>query len=222
MDFKFNQLNRADFYPNAKYHAGNGKSYFANEPLSKLFKIDKYKAIGTQGGIRSAMVEEGNRKGEVAYLVLVNRKNQIEWPNKYYSERKQLIYFGDNKVGGRDYRDTKQKGNKRFEDLFINIRKKEQDNLFPIFYFEIDDTNDSDYRFIGLAYLHGLELVYDDERDIENLKASFIIDDTEIIPRKWLIDLKEGNNLSNNHAPNSWTEYIDQVKMGKEKVISEN
>ena len=111
MMVEFERLQSVDLYPGTVYKAGGTGNYFRDEPIHELFKLPGYSGIGTQSGIRSAMVEIKGREKEVAFMVLVNRKNNEEWPNKYFPESNELIYFGDNK-SSLDYLQTKQKETK--------------------------------------------------------------------------------------------------------------
>lgn len=206
MEVQFNELNNADFVPENKYLAGtDSNSFFKNEPIKELFKIDGLRGIGNQSGIRRSMSKNGKK---MAFMVLVNRKDQDIWPNKYYSKEKKLIYYGDNKKSNNFYLDTKQQGNKYLEYLQEAINLKNTSDLWPIFYFEVDEPSAKDYRFKGLAFLNKVERVKN--QGIENLKCTFSIDNTETINRKWLRDLKI-DNPNSMYTPEIWSKYLNNI-----------
>lgn len=95
MEIQFNELINADFVPGNKYLAGtDSSSFLKNEPIKELFKIDGLRGIGNQSGIRRSVTKDGKK---MAFMVLVNRKDQDIWPNEYNANVNKLIYYGDNK-----------------------------------------------------------------------------------------------------------------------------
>ena len=133
--FAFKDLSSADLISGAIYESNGGG--FANEPLHELFKVDSLGGVGTQGGIRRAMLANKKIEDE-AYIVLVNTHSIDEWKNTYNPTSKILTYFGDNRIPGKDIFDTKQRGNLTFKKIFDRGygSQKEREKLPPIFYFE--------------------------------------------------------------------------------------
>lgn len=221
MEIKFSDLSNADFVPKYKYLAGtDSSSFFKNEPIKELFKIPGLNGIGNQSGIHRSMTESVEKKEpKTAFMVLVNRKNQKMWPNEYSPNENKLIYYGDNKKPENFYLDTKQQGNKYLEYLQQVIQLGKTDELWPIFYFEVDEPSEVDYRFKGLAFLDKVERV--NKEKIENLRCTFTIDDTEIINRKWLRDLKIDNKNSV-YMPKIWSAYLNDIdnKKNVAKVLN--
>lgn len=225
--FSYNDLQSADLISGATYESGGGG--FAKEPLHELFKINNFRGVGTQSGIRRSKVEVKGIDDE-AYIVLVNTHSVVEWKNSYDVKTKILTYYGDNKTPGNDILNTKQRGNITFKKVFSRAygSPNERKKLPPIFYFERTGTR-SDMKFIGLAlpYVEGklkeevlIEKEFDNNKgSFNNYLAKFTIIPSVSIKRDWLYDLKLNKKEYSPHAPIEW---LDFIKKGYLTVRQEN
>lgn len=216
--FAYTDLQSADFISGAIYESGGGG--FAKEPLHELFKIDNFKGVGTQSGIRRSKVEVKGVDDE-AYIVLVNTRLVDEWKNHYDPLTKILTYYGDNRTPGNDIHNTKQRGNLAFKKVFERAygSQEEREKLPPIFYFERTGTS-SDMKFIGLAlpFVEGKtkeealrKRIFETEAgNFENYIAEFTIIQNMHIKREWLYDLKINRKGYSPNAPIEWLEFIKE------------
>lgn len=227
MKVEFNQLHTADLIPEAIYLAGK-EGNLRDEPLSKLFKVDeKLKSIGNQSGIRKSVIERKGIKKRFAYIVIISTSNIEEWQNHYDSNTGILKYYGDNKEIGKDYKNTKHKGNELFEEVFKAAYGTKEDRLTipPIFYFE-KIPKEKDMKYVGLALpvvkgkslneVLKLEKHTNAKGSYQNYKAHFTIVKNENIRREWIKDLKLGRGLTSLFVPEAW---IDFIKNGKDVDI---
>ena len=195
-----------DLIPGKVYPAGTeSSSHFANEPLSRLFRFGEgLRGLGNQGGIRRAMVEGKAALGrEEAFTILLDTGKQAEWQNHHDPASGVLVYYGDNQTPGKDFRDTKQRGNETFLKYFGRAYAAEKSHHAPFFYFERVGNG---VRYVGLAlpYVDGMthdEVLYrktfhhqDAGATYENLIARFTVLPLTV-PGGWLLDLKTGRRV---------------------------
>lgn len=223
--YRFEDLEFADFISGSVYESRGGG--FANEPLHQLFKLEGYKAVGTQSGIRRSKVEVKGIDTE-AYIVIVNTHEVEEWKNEYNQMTRILKYYGDNRTPGKEIHDTKQKGNLTFKKVFDLAYGGEasRSKLPPIFYFERYGPR-SDMKFIGLAvpYVSGktreealnVNTYSTEGGTFENYEASFSIIDALHIKREWLTDLKLNRQSYSPFAPVEWMDFIVLGNIDKQK-----
>lgn len=203
-----------DLVPGKIYPAGtDSSSHFANEPLSRLFRFGEgLRGLGNQGGIRRAMVEGKATLGrEEAFTILLDTGKQAEWQNHHNLASGVLVYYGDNQTPGKDFRDTKQRGNETFMKYFGRAYYSEESHHAPFFYFE---RVGRDVRYVGLALPHVDGMTLDEAlyrktfhhmesgATYENLVARFTVLPIWI-PGEWLLDLKLGMEESV-HEPTAW------------------
>ncbi|WP_195945401.1 HNH endonuclease [Paraclostridium bifermentans] len=224
MIFKFDELKNADLIPGAIYKGGSYKNPMKDDPLSKLFKLDGFtKGLGNQGGIRKASKELDGKviRDRVAFVVLIDTKKQLEWPNYFNKESRQYTYYGDNRTAGNDIFKTKNLGNKLLYDIFTKSYKgvEERVNIPPIFIFESIGIG-CDMKFIGLAVpgIRGKSMnqtlkrkwFKNDDGKFENYEAEFTILNIskESISRDWLKDLKAIGSGMSYYAPDEWNQFL--------------
>ncbi|WP_393964442.1 HNH endonuclease [Exiguobacterium sp. S22-S28] len=205
-----------DLIPGKVYPAGTESSHFANEPLSRLFRFGEgLRGLGNQGGIRRAMVEGKAALGrEEAFTILLDTGKQAEWQNHHDPASGILVYYGDNQTPGKDFRDTKQRGNETFLKHFGRSYEPEQDHHAPFFYFE---RVGRDVRYVGLALPHVDGMTLDEAlyrktfhhkesgATYENLVARFTILPV-LVTGEWLLDLKLGVG-GGKHEPAVWRSF---------------
>lgn len=221
MIIKFDELSNIDLIQNAIYEGGISNNY-GSDPLIKLFKIEGCeKGIGSSGGFRKALKEFNDKlvEGEIAFVVLSDTKTQKEWPNKYDEEKREFIYYGDNRKVGNTLLNTKNGGNKFLLDIFEKAYSSEnrRNEIPPVFIFS-STKEGRNKKFIGLGIpkVKGknkdevLEVVQTETKEgiCENYKAIFTVLNTKKIKREWLKDLKL-NNLNSENAPEEWIDFIN-------------
>ncbi|GAA0714927.1 hypothetical protein GCM10008904_31180 [Paraclostridium ghonii] len=251
MEFKFENLKNEDLISGAIYKGGRCKNPIKDDPLSKLFKVDGFiRGLGNQGGIRKSSKELDGKviRDRVAFVVLIDTKKQLEWPNYFNKESRQYTYYGDNRTAGNDIFKTKNLGNKLLYDIFTKAYKgpEERVNIPPIFIFE-SIGNGCDMKFIGLAApgVRGEPIEQtlkrkwfkNDDGKFENYEAEFTILNISKgrISREWLNDLKSSGINISYYAPDEWNQFIlngidgtlvpeynDEIEIKEEEVINYN
>ena len=91
MRFKYEQLSSAPLIIGAIYEGGSKGNPAADDPLTKLFKIDGYsKSVGNRGGFRKSTKEDkGKNTKEIAYgVVFSSYKNHTSSTGHECSKRK--------------------------------------------------------------------------------------------------------------------------------------
>lgn len=216
--------------PGKIYPAGtDSSSHFANEPLSRLFRFgDGLRGLGNQGGIRRSMVEERDGASrEEAFTVILDTGKQSEWRNEYDPNSGILVYYGDNQTPGKDFRDTKQRGNETFLKYFDRAYAIEESHHAPFFYFE---RVGRDVRYVGLAFPHVDDMTLDEAlyrktfhhkasgATYENLVARFTV-----LPiaatGEWLFDLKLGVG-DGEHEPDAWRTFRRNLTKPRMPLLS--
>jgi len=206
-EIAFDRLNDADLTIDCLYLGGTDKSKgMGNEPLSRLLDC------GNQGGFRYL----GSANGKLKYVILTSTLAESDWPDFLDDETGRFVYYGDNRTPGSELHDTKKKGNLILRGVFDKLHLDNRKEVPPIFVFTGGKFG-RDYEFKGLAVpgVSGLSQTEDlvavwksqDGKRFQNYKATFTILDTDVIPRAWLQDLKEGNSLSEN-CPKAWKDWV--------------
>ena len=106
----FVQLESADLVVDAVYEGGPANNWSA-EPLSKLLP-----SCGNRGGFR---IVGGSKYPK--YVVLYSSMEDLDWPDDLDMHTGRFDYYGDNKIPGKDIRDTTKKGNRFLEAVFNEI-----------------------------------------------------------------------------------------------------
>ena len=128
-------------YIDATYKAKHDAKNLSAEVLSKLL------SVGNQGGFRF------KGKTECPLLVaLFTSGEDMYWRDDLDSSLGIFLYYGDQKIPGKDLHDTKLKGNLILKHIFefassydLSIRKR----IPPIFVFK--KAHGRDIKFLGLA-----------------------------------------------------------------------
>ncbi|KGX92816.1 hypothetical protein N781_15835 [Pontibacillus halophilus JSM 076056 = DSM 19796] len=140
MRFKYEELEEAPLIVNAIYEGGTKGNPAADDPLTKLFRLDGYiKSVGNRGGFRKSRKESGGKvKDQLAYTVIFSTGKVDEWPDLLNEKKGTFTYYGDNKTPNNNHLDTKQRGNVLLKDVFEKAYKSkdERREIPPMFIFE--------------------------------------------------------------------------------------
>lgn len=231
MRFRYDELSFAPLLVNSIYEGGSKGNPVLDDPLTKLFKLDKFsKSVGNMGGFRKSLKEfNGKKTKEIAYCVIFTTGKIEEWPDFYDKSTGTFIYYGDNRIPGNHYLNTKQKGNVFLKDIFnkaydsVNSRI----NIPPIFVFESTGVG-SNVEFLGVAVpgVKGktfeqslqLETYGKPPNQFQNFKAHFTIINLEPsgVSKEWLAQLKDINGDTLKSAPKEWINFVEN---GPEALI---
>ncbi|WP_433595423.1 HNH endonuclease [Lysinibacillus xylanilyticus] len=224
MRFKYEELSSAPLLVNSIYEGGSKNNPAADDPLTKLFKVDGFiKSVGNRSGFRKSNKEHnGKSTKEIAYVVIFSTGKIKEWPDSYDKLTGTFIYFGDNREPGNYYLNTKQKGNAFLRDIFpkaygpADARK----TIPPMFVFESTGVG-SNVEFLGVA-VPGVKGKTQDQtlelktygeahNQFENYKAHFTMlnIEPEGVSREWLAQLKDINGDTKKYAPKEWINFLE-------------
>lgn len=210
----FEQLSRTDLVVGKVYEGGLGGT-LAGEPISKALP-----GVGNQGGIRIAG-RAGARKFVVLYTTLTDR----DWPDELDLETGKLVYFGDNKIPGRELHETGPGGNLLFKEIYADLHAPENRmyNIPPFFLFSRSGTATSSRsaKFHGICVpghpgfseMDDLVAVWKtkDGTRFQNYRAIFSILNIDLASRAWITDISSGNWMSEN-APRAWRNWVESGK----------
>ncbi|PFU22984.1 hypothetical protein COK80_25900 [Bacillus anthracis] len=228
--FKYEDLSSAPLLVNSIYEGGSKGNPTADDPLTKLFKVEGFtRSVGNRGGFRKSNKESsGKSTKEIAYVVIYTTGKIEEWPDSYDKTTGTFIYYGDNREPGNHYLNTKQRGNTLLEDIFdkaygfTDARK----TIPPMFVFESTGFG-TNVEFLGVAVPgiknktleQTLELRTYGEfpNHFQNYKAHLTMINIEPsgVTREWLAQLKDMNGDSLKYAPKEWINFIEN---GLEKL----
>lgn len=208
-----------NLYVDAVYKSDPTKKNTSGEVLSKLM------GVKNQGGFRY--------KGNTAspdFVILFTSGEDLYWRDELDTSIGVLLYFGDNKIPGRDLHKTNLHGNEILRYIFdlacssdANLRKK----IPPVFVFK--KAKGRDVKFLGLAVpgIKGkpkkdwLTAVWGCNRDgdrFQNYKAYFTILNTGTgseyqsgfgINLAWINDIEQGKAYESKYAPFEWKKYVE-------------
>jgi hypothetical protein len=237
MRFKYEELSSAPLLVNSIYEGGVKKNPAADDPLTKLFKLDGFiKSVGNRGGFRKSRKEiNGKVTNEIAYSVIFSSKKINEWPNAYDYTTGIFIYYGDNREPGNHYLNTKQKGNLWLKDIFEKAygTYEARKTIPPMFVFESTGVG-LNVEFLGVAVpgINGKELnqslqlnLYGNpQNQFQNYKAHLTIINIEPegVSKSWLAQLKDVNGDTLKDAPKEWIKFIENGPSGVTPMNSEN
>ena len=218
----FNNLHDSNLVLDAIYQGkasekGKGSPQ-SHEPLHHFFG----KGMRNTGGFRYL-----GSWDTAPYVVLFSNpysSNHIDWPDKLNIRAGTLTYFGDQWKPGSELHNTPLKGNAILRKVFNQISEGNRE-IPPFLYFEKAGPKGRDVIFRGLA-IPGVEGINSGEDLIaiwrskdgnrfQNYRALFSILETNHIDRRWLDELKSGENKGN-FSPQEW---IDWLESGKRKVL---
>lgn len=229
MRFKYEELSSAPLLVNSIYEGGGKGNPAADDPLTKLFKIDGFtKSVGNRSGFRKSNKENnGKSTKEIAYVVIFSTGKIKEWPDFFDKSTGTFIYYGDNREPGNHYLNTKQKGNVLLKEIFekaygqAEVRK----TIPPMFVFESTGVG-FNVEFLGVAVpgIKGktreqtleLETHGDFPKQFQNYKAHFTMINIEPngVSREWLAQLKGINGNTLKYAPKEWINFIEHGPSG--------
>ena len=208
---KYDDLATADLLVNAVYEGQQG-GQLSGEALSKLLP-----GIGNLGGFRASGKGDDKR-----FVVLCTSGGEKEWPDRLDLRTGEFIYFGDNRVSGKELHATPHGGNRilrhAFELLHAVPHQRESICPFLVFQNHTTDVSSRSFQFKGLAVPGGTELP--ETVDLVafwktsigprflNYRATFTILDAPWISRAWIDDFRAGK-VPSMHAPSAWREWVE-------------
>jgi len=205
----FDELERADLIVDSIYKGGTFGDV-RDDPLSKLM------GCGNQGGFR---IVGNSRTSEYKLAVLYSSLDDPDWPDSLDLETGLFIYYGDNKRPGHELHDTPRRGNNLLRFCFkaIHSSPPQRDRVPPFFVFT-KGLKGRDVVFRGLA-APGSRMVRPTEdlvaiwkstggKRFQNYQAYFTILNVPVISRAWIIDLQDGNPLTEN-CPETWRSWVE-------------
>ena len=210
-------------YIDAVYKANPHVPNLGAEVLSKLL------GVKNQGGFRYLGPTDSPQ-----LVVLFTSGEDVYWRDDLDSSLGIFLYYGDQKIPGKELHDTNLNGNLILKHVFafacseeIETRKK----VPPIFVFK--KSRGRDVKFLGLAVpgIQGkpqkdwLTAVWGADHNGDrflNYKSFFTILDTSKgceaeknesgISLAWLNDIEVGNSFNSKYAPAEWRKYIERKK----------
>jgi len=205
--FGFNSLSTADLIVDTVYEGGVAGNT-SDDPLSRLL------GCGNQGGFRKV--------GQPPkYVVLYSSLEDPEWPDSLDTVTGLFTYYGDNKKPGHELHDTARRGNLLLRDVFACMHEGNElgrRDVPPFFVFSKYITGSKrSVMFRGLAAPGGKGIAATDDlvalwkssrgERFQNYRSLFTILDTAVVPREWLVDVRNGNPLSSN-CPAAWRKWV--------------
>jgi hypothetical protein len=202
----FSELYNADLIVDAIYEGGTSGNA-SDEVISKLLSVQNSSGFRFLGSTINF---------DLKYCVLFTTLQDLNWPDKIDYENGQFIYYGDNKSPG-EIHETPKKGNVVLRESYKFLHQEIRTKIPPFFIFSKSGEG-RDVQFKGLAVpgYPGISQTDDllaiwkhsPEGRFQNYKAIFTILDIPIISRKWIEDLKNGNNSMVN-APEVYKQWIN-------------
>ncbi len=179
------------------------------DPLNRLVNVSNY------GGFRYR-----GTKDKPTLIVLTSNFLEPDWPDELDSATGRFVYYGDNRIPGRDLYGTGRFGNHLLHVLFDHLHHGRRHLCPPILVFAALRTKRS-FAFRGLAVpgFPGVPPTQDlvsiwksvSGQRFQNYRAIFTILDEATIEKCWIDEAKKGLPSVKN-APHSWQHWI---KTGK-------
>ncbi len=232
--FKYEDHSSAPLLVNSIYEGGSKGNPTADDPLTKLFRVEGFtKSVGNRGGFRKSTKEiNGKSTKEIAYVVIFTTSKIKEWPDLYEETTGTFVYYGDNRDPGTPYLETKQKGNALLKEVFEKAYGSTNDRktIPPMFVFESTGVG-TNVEFLGVAVpgikdktleqTLKLETHGEFPNQFQNYKALLTMINIEPsgVSRDWLAQLKDGNGNPLKYAPKEWINFIEN---GPDKLTSLN
>jgi Restriction endonuclease AspBHI N-terminal/Restriction endonuclease len=202
------ELRHADLMVDKVYEGGRSGNA-SDDPLPHLI------GVSNQGGFRYI-----GSKGAPRLAVLTTTLRNLDWPDSLDPETGIFSYFGDNKKPGHELHDTPRFGNLLLRDMFERAHGSNVDRAMvpPVLIFA-NTGSWRDVEFLGLA-VPGVQNL-DANRDLvavwktksgkrfQNYDAKFTVLEHQVIPKKWINDVKDGEPLSAN-CPTSWRLWVEK------------
>ncbi|WP_276932575.1 restriction endonuclease [Dubosiella newyorkensis] len=233
-EFDFDELKNAPLVIDAIYKGGPQKNK-GGEPISKLMNVGN--SSGFRPRLRKRATTKTTFKDKYAYIVLYTTMEELEWPDFLDLETGVFRYYGDNRKGGNNVFETRQKGNLILKDTFDLLHSGKTIRDIPPFFIFKKSGNGKDVKFLGLAAPGNPNISQDkdlvmfwrtmhDDR-FQNLEAYFTVLDIkdEEIDRQWLDALINDHENNLEYAPKAWKSFIEKGREGivplKAKKIQE-
>ncbi|MEH6944741.1 HNH endonuclease [Bacillus sp. JJ722] len=224
MRFKYEELSTAPLLVSSIYEGGSKGNPAADDPLTKLFKVEGFtKSVGNRSGFRKSNKENnGKSTKEIAYVVIFSTGKIKEWPDTFDKSTGTFIYYGDNREPGNYYLNTKQKGNALLKDIFDKAYGPAEARMTipPMFVFESTGVG-TNVEFLGVAVpgIRGktkeqtleLKTFGESPNQYQNYKAHLTMINVEPIgvSREWLAQLKDINGNTLKYAPKEWINFVN-------------
>lgn len=214
------------FIIDAVYKADPSRQGVDGEVLSKMLHVPN------QRGFRRCT---GSTTDDPKYIALFTSGEDVYWRDELDTSLGIFLYYGDQKVPGRDLEDTQFKGNYILSRIFEYACSEDEitrKRIPPVFLFK--KAGGRDIQFLGLAVpgIQGkpqkewLTAVWGSNKDGKrflNYKAFFTVLNTASgceaekgesgISHAWLTDIEDGHAYDSKYAPYEWIKYIDNKKI---------
>ena len=200
-------LSTSDLVVDAIYQ-GSRRGTAADDPLPRLI------GVSTGGGFRYR-----GRIEQLELVALTSSRADPDWPDALDPETGSYVYFGDNKVPGRELHDTPRFGNQLLKRIFEDAAAGPagRARVPPILVFR----SAGDWRdvvFLGLAIpgvvglppAEHLVAIWRSRagQRFQNYKALFTILRAAAVSRPWLASVIEGRP-DRSLAPEEWIAWVD-------------
>lgn len=205
---RFVELATANLVVDANYEGGSAGNA-GDDPLGRLLPV------GNQGGFRY----KGSLRSGIKLVVLYTSGADPDWPDSLDRVTGRLVYFGDNKMPGRELHDTQRGGNELLRRAFewLHGTPARRDLVPPFFVFGKAGRG-RDVKFLGLAVPGAPDLTprddlvavwktFGDQR-FQNYRAIFTILNEQVISRTWIDEILVGNALGAN-CPLAWRSWVE-------------
>lgn len=205
----FSDVFDADLIVDAVYEGGTSGNA-SDEVISKLLSVQNSSGFRFLGSTINF---------DLKYCVLYTTFQDLNWPDKIDYETGQFIYYGDNKSPG-EIHETPKKGNVVLRESYNFLHEENRAKIPPFFIFsKVGKGRDVQFKGLAVPGYPGVSQTDDllavwkhsPEGRFQNYKAIFTILDISIIPRQWIIDLKEGNDSLVN-APGVYKQWVETGK----------
>jgi hypothetical protein len=192
-----------------KIYEGGRSGNASDDPLPHLI------GVSNQGGFRYIGSKDAPR-----IAVLTSTMKDLDWPDRLDTETGIFTYFGDNKKPGHELHDTPRFGNLLLRDMFERAHgsKAERVVVPPVFIFA-NTGSWRDVQFLGLAVPGAQNMDANSDlvavwktkagKRFQNYDAKFTVLENQVIPKKWVDDVKNGNPLSAN-CPEAWRIWVEK------------
>ena len=208
-EYNYSEISTADLYVDALYCGPRPqKRGTANDVLTVMLHNSK-----NQGGFRIPH----RRDKSIPYIGLYLSGYEPSWPDSFDPETGILVYYGDNREGGREVEKTSIGGNRELRRMFDNLWKGGESlkDIPPIFVFQ-KESKGWDVVFLGLAVpgvknLHGddcFRTVWRSKNGVRfpNYVAKFTLLNlgAEYVSRAWIEALFNDATNKDQLAPTAW------------------
>jgi len=196
-------------------YGGSRNGNASDDPLPKLVGVDN------QAGFRH--LGQRPKTETLKLIVLKTSLKEPDWPDNLDSETGIFTYYGDRRTPG-ELHDTPRQGNLILKNLFDAAHNPNFTEHFPPIFVFRNTGLYRDVRFLGLAVPGANTLGHDDDlvalwratgQDnirFQNYRAKFSVLNVPKVSREWIEDIKVGINVTSQHAPATWVEWVKKRK----------